>query len=165
MGDMDTMHEVLHGYQPPFPIGEGICMLAITQLNTLTSGIDVVLGQHFLHTVYTVFSMEDPPHIAIGKLECSDDKDDDNLFRKVMIIVLGIVFLGILGKVMIIVLGIVFLGILLCLFRHSFCGKVMSIVLCVVFLGIAVAVSSLSAPGLMLLLNVPALDQSGRIAY
>merc|ERR1712048_677912 len=41
--DMDTMHEVLHGYQPPFPIGEGICMLAITQLNTLTSGIDVVL--------------------------------------------------------------------------------------------------------------------------
>merc|ERR1712113_437763 len=31
---MATMHEVLHGYHPPFPIGEGICMLAITQLNT-----------------------------------------------------------------------------------------------------------------------------------
>merc|ERR1712048_267341 len=118
--DIDSMHAVLHGFHPPFPIGEGICMIAITQLPTLGVGIDVILGQPFLHTVYTAFSMEDPPHIAIGKLECSDDKGGDNLF----------------GKVMIIVLGIVFLGILLWLFRHSFCGKVMSIVLGVVFLGI-----------------------------
>merc|ERR1712187_214641 len=96
-------------------------------LNTLTSGTDVVLGQPFLHTVYTAFSMEDPPHIAIGKLECSDDKGDDNFFGKVISIVLGAVFLGILlwlfghffaGKLMSIVLGAVFLGILLWLFLH-----------------------------------------------
>merc|ERR1712178_9404 len=94
--DMDTMHAVLHGYHPPFPIGEGICMLAITGLPTLNTGIDVILGQPFLHTVYTAFSMEDPPHIAIGKLECSDDKGDDNFSGKVISIALGAVFLVIL---------------------------------------------------------------------
>jgi len=124
--DMDTMHAVLHGHHPPFPIGEGTCMLAITPFPS-QGKIDIILGQPFLHTVYTAFSMEDPPHIAIGKLECSDDKGDDNFFGKVISIVLGAVFLGILlrlflhpfsGKVMSIVLGAAFLGILLRLFLH-----------------------------------------------
>merc|ERR1712048_42633 len=117
--DIDSMHAVLHGFNPPFPIGEGTCMIAITQLPTLGIGVDVILGQPFLHTIYTAFSMEDPPHISSGKLECSDDEGDDHLFGKVMSIVLGVVFLGLLlclflccgkvGKVMSIVLGAVFL--------------------------------------------------------
>merc|ERR1712048_1019520 len=115
--DMNTMRDVLHGYYPPFPIAECTCMLPITSLPT--PGTDFILGQPFLHTVYTAFSMEDPPHISSGKLECSDDEGDDHLFGKVMSIVLGVVFLGLLlclflccgkvGKVMSIVLGAVFL--------------------------------------------------------
>merc|ERR1712019_262716 len=122
--DMDTMHAVLHGHHPPFPIGEGTCMLPITPFNASGIGIDFILGQPFLHTVYTAFSMEDPPHIAIGKLECSDDSDDkgdDSFF----------------GKVVSIVLGVVFLGVLLWLFFHfGIVGKVLSSASCAVFLGI-----------------------------
>merc|ERR1712019_156580 len=93
--DMNTMRDVLHGYYPPFPIAEGTCMLPMTGLPT--PGTDFILGQPFLHTVYTAYSMEDPPHISIGKLECSDDSDDDDgnkFIRMIVCIVLGAVFLG-----------------------------------------------------------------------
>merc|ERR1711941_257118 len=92
--DMDIMHAVLHGYYPPFPIDEGTCMLPMTSLNT--PGTDFILGQPFLHTVYTAFSMEDLPHVSIGKLECSDGDDtgSNNVIGIVMGIVLFAIFLG-----------------------------------------------------------------------
>lgn len=96
--DMNTMHDVLHGYYPPFQIDEGTCMLAITSLPT--PGMDFILGQPFLHTVYTAFSMEDPPHVSIGKLECSDGVDD-TISNTVIGIVMGIVLVAIfLGLVL-----------------------------------------------------------------
>merc|ERR1712048_124066 len=76
-------------------IDEGTCMLAITSYPT--PGMDFILGQPFLHTVYTAFSMEDPPHVSIGKLECSDGVDDtisNNVIGIVMGIVLFAIFLG-----------------------------------------------------------------------
>jgi len=133
--DNDTMQAVLHRYDPPLPIDEGCdyppcCMLAVAG-PIATVGIDVILGQPFLHTVYTAFSMEDPPHIAIGKLECPDDKGD-NFWGKIIGIVLGVVFLGILlwlfvrcgklGKVMSILLGVVVLGMLFCCVFIERCG-------------------------------------------